>query len=277
MRIGVPWILGVLSVAPFFARASYIKFGLPDLGAWDFIRQQFFGPFYQQGHYWFLGVLLFFQAAYALAVKYFPARDAAKKFRSVQWIALLGLVTALAYWLSTRYLMPADNWLNIGYILYFQPARLVGYTSAFALGIAGWHMRWFTPGGWTPRVLQSGVFAAAAGCTLLCWRFIAAPGLSPGQNMLCDAILYTCVSVSMPFFLTAAALRTQDRFARIAKFFAPHSYSIYWLHQIVLMPVLYILLPLNIPIALKWLVSLPTTLAICRGISAVFLKRLPFF
>jgi fucose 4-O-acetylase-like acetyltransferase len=49
MRVGLPWLLGTLLVAPFFAYASMLSLGLPLLGPGEFLGGFFWGAGYQQG------------------------------------------------------------------------------------------------------------------------------------------------------------------------------------------------------------------------------------
>jgi hypothetical protein len=74
-RIVLPWIGGVLFIAPFIAYSSLFSRMDTPPNYFAFWKNDFFGPYYQQAHYWFLGVLaLFFlilTIAYQLNPTYF--------------------------------------------------------------------------------------------------------------------------------------------------------------------------------------------------------------
>ncbi|MDR1515358.1 MAG: acyltransferase family protein [Synergistaceae bacterium] len=274
MRIGLPWIIGVALVAPFFAYASYIKFDIGPVTASSFIKDWFFGPFYQQGHYWFLGLLFLFLTAYAALCKEPPSRGKANASAALP-IAALWLVSVLSYYLAVYFIKPAEEWVNIGYVLYFQHARVVGYAGFFALGVYAWRRGWFTRDGWIPNPVSWGFGGVLSSILLLYWKFFAAPGISAGANAILDALLYNSVMILMTFFLTGLFIRTGGVHQHAVKILEPHSYSIYWLHQIVLMPFAYFIKPFDINIWIKWAACNLFTVFACFFLSAYFLKRAP--
>jgi hypothetical protein len=279
VHIGVPWILGTLFIAPFFAYASYLSYGLPPVPAREFICEWFFGAFYQQSNYWFLGVLFSCLAIYGQ----FFAGDTGTfavegQSPRTPWKALLTLFSfsAVFYYLIAC-VSPAEGWINIGYVLYFQPSRVVGYVAVFALGVHGWKNRWFTRRGWSPDTAAWFAAALVSSVLMLGWKFGLAPAMPLGINAICESVLYNAVSISMTFFLPGLFLKFQERVRNAAAFFAPHVYGIYWLQQIVLMPFLYLVKPYDLPIALKFAVSIPVNVVVCLLLSRCVLKRTPFF
>lgn len=251
LRIVLPWLVGLVFVAPFFAYATFLAFNIPCSGPMDFISHHFFGPFYQQGHYWFLGVLMAFLILFGLFGG--TGRRERPGIPVLRILAVLG-ATALGYGLSCRFLMPPDDWLNIGFILYFQPARIVGYAALFLLGASAWREGWLSAGhSATPWGLLTAVFSVA----LLLWRFLP-PSVPADLRLSVDAVLYSGTSTFMTIFLPLL-LAPMGEPASSLKSLTAASYGIYWLHQILLMPFLWLMLGWEIPIALKWLLSLPFT------------------
>lgn len=53
IHIAIPWMLGVLFVAPFFSRLTMSAYGYPSIPFISFYLNDFLGVFYQQAHYWF--------------------------------------------------------------------------------------------------------------------------------------------------------------------------------------------------------------------------------
>ncbi|MDR1579935.1 MAG: acyltransferase [Synergistaceae bacterium] len=275
MRIGLPWIIGVVFVAPFFAYASYLKFGLGPVSVYAFIKNFFLGPFYMQGHYWFLGILFLFLVIYAALRKDGNEIQRGTHAGAAAPIAALWLASAVSYYLAAYFIKPADEWLNIGYVLYFQHARIVGYAGFFALGIHAWRRGWFTPEGWTPNPVPWGVCGILSSVLLLHWKFFAAPALGAQENAVLDAILYNSVMISMTIFLAGLFLKIGGLPGKAVKILTPYSYSIYWLHQIVLMPIVYFLKPFDFDILIKWAGANVFTVFVCFVLSARFLKRAP--
>ncbi|MDR0648816.1 MAG: acyltransferase family protein [Synergistaceae bacterium] len=280
MRIGLPWILGVAFVAPFFAYASYLKYGIGPVTAWGFMTGWFFGPFYQQGHYWFLGVLFLFLLAYAIFCKGgagAKAEKAAETGKSpAALIAALWTAGTLSYCLAAYFIKPAVEWVNIMYVLYFQHARFVGYAGFFALGTYGWRAGWFSEGGWVPSPAKWGAAGIVSSALLLRWTFFKAPGLDANTNIIIEAVLYNSTMIAMTFFTAGLFMRKSLPFEKAVGILSPHSYPIYWLHQIVLTPLVYFLKPFHVSVAIKWAVSSAFTVFVCYLLSAYFLKRAPF-
>ncbi|MCL2010924.1 MAG: acyltransferase [Synergistaceae bacterium] len=277
LRIGVPWALGVIFVAPFLALATAVALGYPPPDAGTFVTSYFLGPFYQQGPYWFLGVLFVFMAGLAVAARAGVAAGSQNP-RFNPWALLAGLwaVSALTYYLSGRYVKPAVEWLNVGYILYFQPARVVGYAGIFALGCHAWKAGWFTSAGWSPNVFAWGAISAVSSALLLAFKFFISPGRGELYELVSETLTYNMAAVSVTIFLGAFFVRPRRPLSRLAKLgklaknFERDSYGIYWLHMIVLMPMLCLLKPLDIPIGVKWALSLPATLVVCSAILRIY-------
>ncbi|MDR3321859.1 MAG: acyltransferase family protein [Synergistaceae bacterium] len=274
-RIGIPWLLGLALVAPFFAHASLVAVGLPSPGIAEFIQTYFFGAFYQQAHYWFLGALFVFLAVYAA---YADVQERGSRPFSISpgaLIAALWIVSTATYILSGRYVKPAVEWLNAGYVIYFQPARIVGYIGVFALGIHAWRSGWFKQGGWTPGIPAWGLLSVASSVLLLAFTFVISPGKSPLFALMAEAVFYNATSISVTLFLTSLFIRLQRRIYKFTSPFDADSYAIYWLHQIVLMPMLYMMKSWDVSAYLKWGSSLPLTVLICDLLARFVLKKLP--
>ena len=60
-RIGIPWVVGVLFLAPLVTYMIYVSRQVP-VSYRQFWATDFWGPMYQQAVYWFLGVLFLFYA-----------------------------------------------------------------------------------------------------------------------------------------------------------------------------------------------------------------------
>jgi hypothetical protein len=247
--------------------------------AGQFLITQFLGVFYQQSNYWYLGVLFACLAVYGIFYADYYGTSVKNKTVSrtpVSKLLLLWTVSELTYYVFSL-IRPADAWFNLGYVLYFQQARIVGYIGVFSLGIHAWKNRWFTKSGWLPEIVSWGIIAAVSSVSLLLWKFTYAHLLDPITNAVCDAVLYNATALSATFFLCAFFLKMQETFRAAATFFAPHTYGIYWLQQVALMPFLWIIRLFDLPIALKFVISIPFNIAICFVISKYLLKRSPFF
>lgn len=275
MHIGVPWILGVLLVAPFFSRASFVALGYPSMPITEYFTKFFFTSLYQQAHYWFLGVLFAFFIIYALLPKGNNSISEESKSKSpFLLVGLTILITIAAYYLSTRFYKTCNEWTNIGYVLYFQPARIIGYISMFALGVYGNKRKWFTSQGWKPSVayLAVGIIAIIS---ILYWKFFVAFKLSPDTNLIIDAVSYSFASICMTFGLIALFMKESSENKYSISQIAPYSYGIYWLHQIIGMIIMEYLVSIDMPAIAKWTITMILTVFICALATKYILKKTP--
>jgi hypothetical protein len=274
LHIGIPWVLGVLLAAPFFAYASMRASGYPAMPPAPFFLTVFLGAGYQQGVYWFLMVLFAFFIVFAVCEtrKAKRAGTVKKAISPAADIVLLFAASTLTYVLSVRFIMPAAAWLNIGFILYFQPARFIGYAGIFALGIRAFTNRWFE-NKLLPNISIWALTACIAAFLVVCRAWYWAPVLSPLANTVIDAGSYNLLCLSMTIFLSLLAFEVKS--ASAASKLSPYSYGLYWVHQILLMPCVYVLIPCKFPLFLKWGLAVCTTLLLGTWINRFVFKKAP--
>jgi peptidoglycan/LPS O-acetylase OafA/YrhL len=279
IRIGIPWAVGTLALAPLFARASLVSLKIPLPPTYgEFIRHYWLGPAYQQGHFWYLGLLLAFFVLFIPLGDSFrrsePGWRSKSRHASARWVLALWFVGSAGFFLSTLW-RPADSWLNIGYVLYFQPARLTIHLLAFLLGALAWRDRWLE--GQAPLI---GTLVLWGGLTVVSGVGIALFQLSvPQKNTAAlkaaHALLHCGAATSIAVF-TLLLLRTLlDRPSRTAAMLGETSYGTYWLHQMILMPMAAFLIPWHMPILLKFSAVLLLSYGICTLLSGGVLRRLP--
>ncbi|MCC8108357.1 MAG: acyltransferase family protein [Planctomycetes bacterium] len=286
MRLAVPWALGVVLVAPFLARACMKSYGL--VLPFDEFIQAYFGPFYQQGHYWFLGVLFAFMAVYALTARPNSGsasgepRAATPSRSPTGWVWLLVFAISMASYSGLiLYVRPVAEWLNIGWLLYFQPARIFGYIAVFALGVHGGRQGWFLPGNWSPRLVPWAVLFTI-GVALRLWWTVAPtqiPGLEapgPAAVAIWDSFSYSILSLAATFFLIALFQSFGGRAVGAAAAWGPYSFGIYWLHQIFLLPLQSLFKQVPLPAWVLWALAVGITLLFCRFLTRSVLHRVPF-
>jgi peptidoglycan/LPS O-acetylase OafA/YrhL len=273
-HIGLPWLVGVFFVAPFFAYLTYWNITHQAISAGDFITKMFFGVFYQQGHYWFLGVLLFLFLMYSLyALKANKAVASEKQNKQILVIIVTWIVSMITYYLSSI-VKNVDAWLNIGYILYFQQARIIGYIMIFSLGVYAYEKGWYTKNGWKPRWIFWGIIDVIIMILSVFWVIIEERFSEP-VNRVMNAFWYNTIAIISILFFTGLFYRFK-KLGRITEWFLPYSYGIYWLHSIILTVILFILKPYSIAGVVKCLFSIVLTLFICQILCKCILKKIRF-
>lgn len=267
-RIIIPWVLGVILIAPLIAYSPLVTHigNPPAPDYFDFWLNGFWGPFYQQGHYWFLGILTLFFFLLTIVYLIRPA-SLAKAARPTSPSAgfLLGftLLTAVSFF-AVNLTYWCDTWMPIGYLFCIQPVRLILHLCYFFLGVHAWKQGWFTDNGYMPRLLPWSVSAAIMLVVFLVYRvsFTMVPDV-PVLFKAGHALTHCLLAVTSTFALIALFKRFVDSDAYLWRRLAANSYTIYYIHFFAILSVGYILQKINMNIGLKYSIASAASLIIC--------------
>lgn len=272
-RIALPWVVGVLVVAPFFAAGSVHALGYPIGDPLTFFTGVFFGSAYQQGHYWFLGVLLAFFLVFLPLAPLWREQDA--KPTPINWLLVLACwIGSVALYCAVGSVYPnIDAWFNIGFVLYFQQLRVGGYLLIFLLGAYSWKKRWFEP-----RPSGSLALAALSFALLLLVATIILR-LKLGDEMRGSSLwMYAAAHQGAALLTVLASTLCLRRWGNgegfLVKTAARASFGLYWIHMPLLMLFAYLLLPFNWPSALKFTLIVLLTLQLGERGTLMYLKRM---
>ncbi len=242
VRLAIPWVLGVVFLAPLATYMTYVSRGVPT-GYLQFWTVDFWGPMFQQSVYWFLGVL--FVAFLVLVYAYlYPARAMLRAEaphvelpRTSLFVLFVALTAGGALLVSPT--LGLDDWRSLSYLFVVQPARIGFYVGYFVLGIYAERHGWFTESGFRPRLATWGAGCVVAGSVYLAFR-MAAPSIGlPAQAV--ESALFSA------FCLTAlvagiALFRARVDGAGLAwRTLAANSFGIYYVHPLILYPLAYVL------------------------------------
>ena len=269
LRLGLPWIVCVLLIAPALAYRTALNYGY-GAGFTACVKNDFPGKFYTQGPSWFLGVLLLFSC---LAAAQLPRRSgrettpvpAARLLMAAALASFGGMVCSCLYF-------PADAWLDVTKVLVVQPARIAGYAAYFWLGLRAGADGWFLPEGYRPGRLRWGA-AAAAACVLWVMVKAAYPSPSGAAECLIYAAAHTafCVSACMAALAMAAGRQPAARPLLPAKA-AGTFFGVYLLHLPVLLLLAGTVTGLNLPHVTQWTLLILGTVSVSYAASAILVK-----
>jgi surface polysaccharide O-acyltransferase-like enzyme len=259
VHIVLPFVLGVLLVVPVleYAKESQDTPGIPFT---VFLKDYLGDPPYHQGVYWFLMILFVFYLLYpvlkpVLNCRHLPivngrrtrAQHAQPVFRPFLCIPAIFVLATGSYILSALYVEPAGEWFDATYVLNFQAARIVGYLLMFLFGAAVYL------NGWLERLAKPILWMClAAGC------MVALVMQSGTPNVAMEAIFYNAVSICMTMFLLSVFARFPS--TDFLQHFEKQSFGLYWFHQIILTPLIYLLIPFRISIGVKWALAVTATI-----------------
>ena len=274
VRLGVPWVFGVVVLAPAVTYLSFLSRGIsmPYLQFW---ATEFWGPMYQQSVFWFLGVLLalFLLLAAAVTVKpgllQRPTVARAAPWRAVLTVSAVAVVAAAAF----SPFFGLDDWHPVGWVFMIQPARIALYPAFFILGIHAERQGWLTGSGWRPSARFWIPATLLSGVAYLAFRVATSSTAVPVRVVGAAAFVAFCVSGVLAAL--AGFSRWGDRSTRTWRALSDNSFGIYYVHPLVLYPGAWALVGVAVPGALKAVVLLAVTVALSLAISAGILRRAP--
>ncbi|NDV27543.1 acyltransferase family protein [Desulfovibrio sp. JC010] len=276
IRITVPWVAGVLLLGPPIAYMTYFTRNVPvSLG--QFWMNDFWGKMYQQVQYWFLGILLLFFLLALLAAKIKPElvqkENQAVKPSLLLFIGFL-VFTSAAFLFMSLFFSP-DYWFNKTYVLSFQPVKIIGLFSYFALGIYAEKQGWFTPQGYSPRAISWTVLALVSAYCFINYR-LAIPLETQTTPLLKGgyACLFNLFCLSTTMSLIAIFQKLLNRETRVWKNFAGCSYAIYYVHMYFVFWTAYFLIPYQFSVFSKFTISFVVGLVL-SWITANIMKNMP--
>ena len=275
VRLGLPWLFGVVFLAPLVTYLITVTRGVarPYLEFW---ATDFWGPYYQQSVYWFLGILLL------LFVLLAAARDGDPRLQHIRrqsqtpaWTLFARFWALTTVWFfAASLLAPADTWSNVAKVFVFQPTRLLLYAGYFGLGVVADRRGWLRAGGYWPDSGWWGSAALLAGLLYLGLR-LAWPGDAGILLLAVQAALFNAFCLAALLAAVALFHRFFNRPSRLWSSLSRNAYAIYYLHPLILYPAAYVALFVPMSIYLEpVLLILLTTLA-AWGLGALVLTRWP--
>lgn len=277
-RIGIPWMLGSVLVAPLLAYRSWVSLKLPTRGFLDFVKTDFWGPIYQQGAYWFLGVLLLFFTLLVLPSFFFETRDVCERPKDpvkpgpvvflVFWFA-----TGIAFFLANTH-WPLDIWIHPGYLFVFQPLRIVPYFLTFCFGILAWKERWFLEGFFSPDPFLWLPLAVVTGSVFLGLKVVTEVQ-STLLLKLFNALLHNGFSLAAMMGLLGVSSRFRSPCDPVGEFLGRKVYGVYWVHMPTIMILAWFLLPFQLSPYLKFCIVAGPGTVLCVLLAGI-LRKVPW-
>ena len=276
VRLAIPWVLGVVILAPLVTYMNYVSRGVP-IGYLQFWTSDFWGPMFQQSVYWFLGVL--FVAFLILVYAYlYPARAALQaveppveqpRARLFFWFIVLTAGGSILY--SPN--LGLDGWRSLSYLFVVQPARIAFSAGYFALGIYAERHGWFTDTGFRPRLVPWGAGCVITGLAYLADRMAGPAAALPAQAL--ESVLFSSFCLTALVAGVALFRRWVDGAGPAWRPLAANSFGIYYVHPLILYPLAYLILGFHVPAIAKFSILVVVTLVGSLAVSAVILKRAP--
>ena len=274
VRLAIPWVAGVVFLAPIATYMIYVSRDVP-MGYLEFWTTDFWGPLFQHGVYWFLGVLfalfLVLAAIYAASPRLRASVPRPEQPRGRLFVAFLAFTAGGAVLASPAF--GVDDWQPLSIVLFVQPARIAFYAGYFALGVYAQRRGWFSAGGFRPDLGAWGWGCVVAGLVYLGFRMSGYPATVPERTVA--AVLFAIFCLAAVIAGIAVFQRWFDRSGPAWRTLAANSFGIYYVHPLILYPLAYVLLNLPAPAVVKAALLVVVTLAGSLVVSALLLRRVP--
>lgn len=270
LRIVLPWAFGSLFLAPYIAYLTLASRHSP-MGFGEFYTTLFWGVFYQQAHYWFLGFLCLLYVLFWLGAQYCPDWLRPGEPSPVSW-QVLGVITvgtglAMA---AINGVIADDAWIHPAYLLVFQPTRAPFYIAYFFLGAYAWRRQWFTMSAPAPSCRTWALACVVTSAAYVGFRLTA-------SGILVHALLHSLCCL-------AAVMAGLTLFRRYGNSDAPYwrttaalSYPVYYVHQFFVQHLVWLLRDTGWPLGGKYVAVCVLSLALSALVSRYVLKKLPCF
>jgi glucans biosynthesis protein C len=278
IRVGAPWLVGSLFLAPPTAYMIYYTRQVP-MSLLQFWASDFWTVAYQQSVYWFLGMLFFFFVILGLVYKVSGRSQAAKRQVSKPtWRLFISfwVITSLGMFLINQF-FSIDTWYTQAYILVFQPLRVPLYIGYFGLGIYAYLSGWFSAEGYQPRLpLWTGLWLIS-GLLYLGNRLLVMPTspeptpvIQMAHALLLNAFCLSSLMVGVALF--------QQKVSGSNSFWSSlsaSSYGIYYVHPLILYPLAYFFVSVSMPLFVKAPLVILLGIFLSWAVSALVLTKVP--
>lgn len=278
IRIGIPWVIGVLFIAPPVTYLIYYTRDIP-MDFFEFWTSDFWTKSYQQSVYWFLGVLLLFSMAFTLIHKASGHLQRAKpQISTPSWklFTFFWLMMSCSTLLINQF-SAFSYWHTDTYILVFQPVKMPVHIGFFILGIYAYFNQWFSAEGYKPRLLPWLLIWLASGALYLLYTPIFS-SFNPSTvfvGKIPRALLFSAFCLSS---LMAGCALFQQRVngkQRLWRSLSKNSYGIYFIHSLILYPIAYFFVAFNFPLMIKAPLVILMGFLLSWAFSALILTRAP--
>ena len=287
IRLGIPLALFPLIIVPINIYII-LNFAVDSTESWSFLeilQYQYTHFTISFGHLWFLLVLLIFAGVYiafrVLTDRYFPQKSIhifRDKFPPNRVIILsIGLLSFLSF--VVRLVFPVDEWF-----FFVQFAHIVHYTFCFYCGVLAYRGDWFS------RISSSharhwGIISLIT--ILIAPVILLLGGALESENydvfkggVTWQALIYTIwesiLLIGIPIWLIYMFRERITHQGRVLKTLTANVYTVYILHQPILIAFNVAFLSIAIPTIVKFILVSLITVSLCFILSHFFFRKIPY-
>lgn len=281
-RILLPFIVGVLFFSPIMGYISVLARGMKIsyIEYWFTIYFNNFISSEHAAHYWFLALLFVFYLSFVLIYRiygnkfdklYNKSQKTSKSQINVFVLGFIGL--GILFFFLVSFISPDGSWTSLFNILVFQPTRATIYLLYFFLGIIVYLNNFKISDNLLKKMpvfitatfflsliyLSFKIYFLSLNSRPIIFKFLN----SMLHFTLCFSIFFTLLLIFKRYF--NKSIPALNRLAR-------SSYSIYFIHMIIVVIIQYLLLPYSISVYLKAAIAFTLTALLSYILSELYLK-----
>ncbi|THB65202.1 MAG: hypothetical protein D6B27_09040 [Gammaproteobacteria bacterium] len=292
IRLGIPWLVGVILFQPIHCYIYYSSRGMNGVDIWAIVFRELKTALsvhvgfasspveFNHYHFWFISLLLLFCIVFALCYKlkhlFFKCSKSTNNRILLSFsmlciltiIAVVIMLKVITLTLGDKYTL---GWLKITPILQFQPIKLPIYIASFSLGTYACSKEWFTDGYCPGHPFLWGVFSIM----LFVINLFLYMSLLKEYSLLLASVL-ACVRIIMVYtvllLLISFGVRYWNKASYIGKSLTENSYNIYLVHMVFALVIPFLLLNLDISIYLKFLIGTSLSIILSYIVSRYLIK-----
>lgn len=275
-RITLPWLAGVLLLAPVITYMIWYSRSSTPPEYFFYLKTIFFTPaVFNHTHYWFLGELSYFFFAVAILHTMKPAifkRKTIAQGPNRYFFPLFGFIMAFSFFIPSLFFHP-DTWFNQLYIISLQPSRFGAYIGYFVLGIYAWKNLWFTAKGYMPHL---GRWLSAAIILLILFLVyqVTFVDTTPVLLKVGHAVIHSYFCLATVLALLAFFHRYVDGNTYLWSRLSANSYTMYYIHQLIVISITYSALKIQLPVFLKYFLVAGSCILLCFLLSEYVIGKL---
>jgi len=256
-RLGIPWLLGVVLMAPIINYIHLYSRDYPTnlLSSWSVFLNNLKGALsfhtgfitsqlqFNHDYFWFISLLLFFFIVFAIfhdgKNRWFPGDNSSPepkvpRMKSILVVLfLVSVLTALITFCIYGIFHGTPNrdpWIIFGSLIQFQASRIVLYITCFSLGIYAFSKNWFK-NGQTPGHF---IFWTILSTALMYSHFKVQAFLMADFSIglaLGGVFIHTFLVFTILLALIASGIKLWNNPSKVSRRLAANSYNIYLLHM----------------------------------------------
>ena len=125
------------------------------------------------------------------------------------------------------------TWVPVSYLLVIQPTRFSLYIFYFALGVHAYRRRWFTAGGYRPRIATWLPLSLLLGAAFMMYKLAFGLKLDQLKYRAGNDLLHCAFCLASVFALIALFEKLVNRSSGLWRGLARNSYAIYCVHMVI--------------------------------------------